>query len=135
MKKINREFNYTFILNYNDIFIKKDNKYYCLILFEKENIKRISWIIGEVLLKKYILIFNEEKGIIGFYIHNNKNSFFNFSISWILVLFFFFSTIILSYLLYKLIIKRKRKIRANELEDNVDYISKEDYKSINKIKL
>ena len=135
IKFYNREFNYTFILNYNDIFIKKDNKYYCLILFEKENIKRISWIIRKVLLKKYILIYNKKKGIIGFYIHNNKNSFFNFSISWILVLFFFFSTIILSYLLYKLIIKRKRKIRANELEDNVDYISKEDYKSINKIKL
>ena len=134
IKFYNREFNYTFILNYNDIFIKKDNKYYCLILFEKEN-KRFSWIIGEVLLKKYILIFNEEKGIIGFYINNNKNSFFNFSISWILVLIFLFSTIILSYFLYKVIIKRKRKIRANELEDNIDYISKEDYKSIDKLKL
>jgi len=135
IKFYNRELNYTFILNYNDIFIKKENKYYCLILFEKKN-KRFSWYIGEVLLKKYILIFNELKVNFGFYINFNKNYFFNFSISWILVIIFFFSTIILFYiLLYKLIIKRKRRIRANELEDNVDYISKEDYKSINKIKL
>ena len=38
------------------------------------------------------------------------------------------SVFILIYLLYKQLITKKRKIRANELEENIDYTSKEDYK-------
>ena len=129
-----KELNFTFILNNNDLFIKKDNKYFCLILFE-EGKRNYLWYFGEVFIKKYTFVFSQENRTIGFYTKKHNGNFnFNIQISWILVIIFFFTSIILGFILYKVLIKRKRKIRANELEDEYDYISKtNDYKIIEKI--
>ena len=122
----NKELNYTFNLTYQDVFIKKNNLYYCLILYEKRN-ERSSWYIGEIFLKKYLLVFEQEKGTIGFYQNNKNNSFyFNYDLSlpWVLFFFLFFSMVFLGYLLKKITMKNKRRIRLNEIEENFEYISK-----------
>ena len=128
IKFYHQNFNYTFILDFDDLFIKINNKYFCLILFEKNQI-RYNWYVGEIFFKKYIIVFNQEKKVIGFYPNFYKEKF-NIPISYYFVFLFFISTLILGYLLYKIIIKKKRRIRANELEENIDYISKENYQKL-----
>lgn len=128
IKFYHQNFNYTFILDFDDLFIKINNKYFCLILFEKNQI-RYNWYVGEIFFKKYIIVFNQEKKLIGFYPNFYKEKF-NIPISYYFVFLFFISTLILGYLLYKIIIKKKRRIRANELEENIDYISKENYQKL-----
>ena len=126
---INKEHNFTFSLTYKDLFIEKDGKYYCLILYEKKtSIKRSTWYIGEIFLKKYILVFNEEKKTIGFYVKYKSNNFF-VSVPWFLVFILLIIVFILGFILYKYV-HNKRKIRVNELEEIYEYVSKDNYQSI-----
>ena len=114
---------YNFTLTYEDLFIKNDNRYYCLILYEdKTLIGRMNWVLGEVFLKKYFIVFNQEKQMIGFYIKLNTSK--NLPISWILVFIFVTISLILAIIVYKLLNQKKRKIRANELEEDFEYVQK-----------
>ena len=114
---------YNFTLTYEDLFIKNDNRYYCLILYEdKTLIGRMNWVLGEVFLKKYFIVFNQENQIIGFYIKINTSK--NLPISWILVFIFVTISLILAIIVYKLLNQKKRKIRANELEEDFEYVQK-----------
>lgn len=61
IKFYNRELNYTFILNYNDLFIKKEDFYYLLIVFG--DYQNDIWILGKPFLKKYNIIFDIEKKV------------------------------------------------------------------------
>ena len=56
---------YTFELNYNDLFKKINDEYIFLIWYKKgdEN----NWKLGKPFLKKYLLLFNYDEKIIGFY--------------------------------------------------------------------
>ena len=109
--------NYTFELDYNDLFILKDNKLYFLIGFNKRS--SYDWTFGIPFLKKYQLIFDQEREIIGIYNLNEKKNDYLFKILTIICLVII---IFLVSLLYK-IIHKTRKIRANELEENFEYIS------------
>jgi preprotein translocase subunit SecG len=120
--------NYTFNLTYEDLFISLNDKYYFLVIFHKKFYG--DWVLGEPFLKKYNIIFDQKSETISFYTQSNikkkkdtprKDN--KFLI--ILVIIFFVSTIILSFLLYLCIKKIPRKKRANELEENFDYVSKE----------
>ena len=118
-----KEFNFNFTLTYKDLFIKNNNRYYCIILYENKSlIGRINWVIGEVFLKKYFIVFSQEKQLLGFYTKINTSTSFNIPISWILTFVFFIISLILAFIVYKLLTQKKRKIRANELEDDIDYI-------------
>ena len=120
--------NYTFNLTYEDLFISLNDKYYFLVIFHKKFYG--DWVLGEPFLKKYNIIFDQKSETISFYTQSNikkkedtprkENKFLI-----ILVIIFFVSTIILSFLLYLCIKKIPRKKRANELEENFDYVSKE----------
>lgn len=59
----------------------------------------------------------------------------NKSLLKILVLIFFLSTVILSILLYKFILRFPRKKRANELDDSFDYQTKENIQKTDYTKL
>ena len=109
--------NYTFELDYNDLFILKDNKLYFLIGFNKRS--SYDWTFGIPFLKKYQLIFDQEREIIGIYNLNEMKNDYLFKILTIICLVII---IFLVSLLYK-IIHKTRKIRANELEENFEYIS------------
>ena len=61
----NKELNYKFILDYDDLFLEKRNGYYFLIAFTKEF--RSTWKIGFPFFKKYKFIFDQESKSVGFY--------------------------------------------------------------------
>ncbi len=129
-----RELNYTFELNYKDLFIEINNKLYFLVYFN--NIDKISfkyWILGKPFLKKFHFIFENEKKLIGFYqINKNYNYFFDFQIFLIYIL-----TFILIVLLILFIKSSKyniRKKRKNEVEEDYDYSTRDsDYSSLNPV--
>ena len=114
--------NYTFVLAPSDLFTSYDNKLYYLIYFK--NLETVStWSLGLVFIRKYNLVFDQEKKIIGCY--NNKEV--NFDINLLLKISLILTCVIIIILIILLMYYRKflnkRKIRANELENDVDYIS------------
>ena len=124
IKFYNKEINYTFVLTFKDLFIKINNKYYFLIVCENYN-----WIFGIPFIKKFNPVFDQENKFIGFYKkyltenliknnNNNKNN--NLLIINIILL-----LLILFLLVYNICnyLKKNRKLRANELEDNYNYFS------------
>ena len=121
-----KELNFNFSLNYNELFIENNNKIYFLIIFNKYN--RDNWILGEIFFKKYQFIFEQDKKIIGFYYKKkDKNSFFNFNIILNLILIVIIIIFIVIFI-YKYLNNNKRKFHANELNENYEYFS--DYNNI-----
>jgi hypothetical protein len=117
--------NYTFTLTKEDLFMKYGNKIYFLIVFK---LLPDKWVFGEIFFRKYQISFDKEKKIYGLYKrkynvteneNSNKISYSHLSI--ILGILLLFSIFIIFYL-FK-IIKSKRKLRANELEDQYEYLS------------
>ena len=127
--------NYTFNLTYNDLFIKLNNKYYFLIVFNNKISQ--EWVLGELFIKKYNIIFDENSESISLYTYftsnkkkkdkkdENNGTKGNNSLLKTLIFIFFCSTIILSILLYNFILKFPRKKRANELDETFEYNSKD----------
>ena len=125
----NNDLDKDFFFDYNDLFIKKNNKYYFLIAFRPST--NVNWIIGYPFFKKYEFVFQPDKKLIGTYIgypkgsinnddsNNKKNTSMILLICLVCVLFIVIS--ILSVFVYKLLKKKLKKKRANELDDNFDY--------------
>ena len=72
------------------------------------------------------MLFDREKKIFGVYTIKNQ---FNFPITWIFI--FILSLALVSIIIYikYCITIQKRKIRANELQDDYDYVPQENYKN------
>ena len=90
-----------------------------------------KWTLGVPFLNKYQFIFDYDKKIFGFY-----RKILNYQFHYIIILLFFLLLIIivLIIILIKIISSKKtRRIRANELNDNFDYISKTNNFEYNKI--
>ena len=117
---ISNHINNSLILTKNELFYKKNNKYYFLISFDKY--QNDNWSLGLIFMKKYQPVFEEEKKTIKFYVNNqlkyknHKNK-----IKFILNLFFLFVILFLTFLIIKIYLNKPRKIHANELEENVEY--------------
>ena len=109
------ELNFTFIFKPEELFIKIKDKFIFLICFTK-NFKS-EFAFGYFFFKKYLIIFEQDRKLIGFY----KNDKISYSYSWILTILFGIIIIGLIYYIFK-ILKKKRKIRANELEEKFDYL-------------
>ena len=100
------------------------------------------WILGRPLFKKYTTVFDQDKKIFGFYTetneyntdnnNNNRDNNKNYILKdWlyliiILAAVFFTFCIILVIVLCKRYPLGKRKIRANELDDDYEYCSDKD---------
>ena len=117
--------------DYKDLFIKApgDNDlYYFQIVFQPGNYR---WLFGRPVFKKYPVVFDQDKRIIGFYtetgeydvqnIDDKNGEKANFPISWILVIILSIGIIILGIVLYLKLPYLKRKKKANELDDDFDY--------------
>ena len=116
--------------NYQDLFVKcpgYDDTYCFQIVFGS---MYSSWILGKPLFRKYNMVFDQEKKIVGFYkeigeydyqqkIGNNKKS--GHYLPWILVVILFGCLIFVGILFYKKLPFNKRKKIANELEDEFVY--------------
>ena len=130
----NNDLNTTFILDYNDLFIDKDNYTYFLVFSYINNSGFNDWILGKPFLKKYLFLYNQDSRMIAFYKNKEKEKYINngdgnnkFSLYLILIILnilFLGIIITISVLFYKYYIKNKKN-RANELEDTFEYISQE----------
>ena len=106
-----KDFEYTFEISYKDLFIENNNEIYSLLFFSQIQLDR--WSLGKPFFKKYQIIFEPDRKLIGFYV--NKS---NFSWSWIIVYLLGIIIIVLSiYMIYKYK-KIPHRIKAKELDDN-----------------
>ena len=119
-------FNVTF--DGEELFYYKGNKYFCKIYCKFNSYK--MFVVGRILLKKYLTVFNADKKQIYFYnkipeekIEENNKSFFDkYKIVIIIIAFIVLILIIYSFgILTGKCIYKKRKKKANELDDNYDY--------------
>ena len=105
------ESNYTFELDYNDLFIKKGKYYFFLCHFYQG--MSSNYLLGKPFFKKYTFLFNKDNYSIGFYLKENSNNYFKI-FPWVILIFSIGIIIFLSYYIYKNI-KIKRKKQAHEL--------------------
>ena len=124
-----KDFNYTFSLDYNDLFFTQDNLLIFNIFFDENGFSHLLH-IGKIFLKKYLLIFNYDQKSIGLYkteeesgLKFEKKEYLSSKIMKLCIigvmLFFIFALIIL---FIKCVSKKSvRKIRKNELDDEFDY--------------
>ena len=118
---------FCFEFDYKDLFKEKNDKLYFLIYFNKTNsLDRFTF--GQIFLKKYLLTFNYDNKLIGFYIRNmqnaedkeiDKNN--NNILLIILIILGFIIFFIAGFLLGKKIYDKTRTKKANELIDEYDY--------------
>ena len=113
----NLKYNFTF--NYSELFMEYKEKYYFLIVFKRY---KDGWCLGEIFFKKYQIVFDKDKKIYGLYLKKNLN---NKISPWLYVIILFFCLMItISLIIYLIrLLMKKRKIRANELEDQFEYLS------------
>ena len=114
-----KSINYSFVFEPKDLFIEFENKKFIIVIFSYDYSNK--WVFGKYFLRKYSLYFDKDKKIIGFYKYqkNNKSV-----LTIILIILFIIIIGILIFIIFKLLRKERRK-RANELDDEFDYISKE----------
>lgn len=119
--------NKTFILNGDDLFKEYNNNLLFMIVLEKYSYK--LWTLGKIFMKKYNFYFDNDKKFIGCFekIIPKKSETKSFldKIKWYI---FIIIGIIIGFFLGKKIRDKRRKLRANELEDKYEYLSN---KSIN----
>ena len=107
--------NFTFELDYNDLFIKKGKYYFFLCYFYKTI--STNYLLGKPFFKKYTFLFNKEKRNIGFYYKDNSN-FFNF-FPWFILILALGIIVYLSYYIYKIVKIKKKKKQASELIEEI----------------
>ena len=136
----NNEMESVFEFNYKDLFYYRDGLIYFLIMFREYN--KESYLLGEIFLRKYKLSFNQDKKNIGYYKNRKisqekkfkkKEKGIKFNITNFLLILILLTIIIIALIYYKKF--TNRKIRANELEENYQYISKNDISKENNKKL
>ena len=104
-----KDINFELVLNYKDLFIKKNGKIYFLIIFQDSN---LTWELGLPIFKKYSIIFDMDKKVIIFVRNKNKEL-----ISY-LILFLIILIVILIF--FTLTFRNKiKRIKAIELDNEV----------------
>ena len=117
---------YTFNLDYNDLFYKKNGKYFFNIIFDKNN--KIQWKLGKPFLKKYVFVYDYEAKTIGFYNEElpggkRRSKLLNI----LLNIFYVIIIIIFGYLGFyygKKVYDKVRKRRVYEVYDDFEYKAK-----------
>ena len=132
-------FKYTFILEGKELF-KKVNNGYLFLIRSFVYYTADKWVLGSPFFGKYPITFNLKKYLIGFDINkeniiedeSNNNS--DNILPWILVVIFgLLFILVIAFNIYFFLLKKQRKIRANELDEDILYNpEKEEYKSENK---
>ena len=121
-----KDFNYTFNINYNDLFMIINNILLFNIFFDENGFSHVLN-IGKIFLKKYMLVFDYDQKIIGFYknkeesglkIKEKKDYIYIYILIFVMILIFALLVVVLIKYLIK---KPGRKIRKNELDDDFDY--------------
>ena len=120
-----KDIDYEFVLTYNDLFVEENNEYIFGIVFDNRlTTTETCWILGKPFMKKYELVYDLDRKIIGLYKDkkdSGKNGKFKFNIYIFMLIILVLVVIGLGvYIIYYL--KKPRKSRAFELDDdNFDY--------------
>ena len=121
-----KEFQYNFTLNFEDLYIKKNNYIFLKIIFEEN--QNLDWVLGAPFLSKYLFIFNSDSKEIGFYTKNinskieiSEKRAVNYFANVIKKFCICFILILIGIILGKKLFGLRRKLRANELEDKFEY--------------
>ena len=115
--------NKTYILNPNELFKDYGNIYLFMIIHPRYSYK--IWTLGKIFMKNNNFYFDNNKKLIGYFdnIKIEKKNYSNVNIfdkiKWIIFIFF---GIIIGIFIGKKIREKTRKLRANELEDNYEYL-------------
>ena len=115
-------YNYTFELNYEDLFKDINDKKYFLIVFDED--EPDIWKFGTLFLRKYLFVFNTEEKTIGFYndkIKINSNTYETRIYFFLLMIIVVIFSAIGGFLLGKKIYQKIRHKRRNELSDSDNY--------------
>ena len=123
---------YTFELTYKDLFIEKDGKYYLLMISDPQ-FQKDRWVLGNTFMRKYQFVFNLESKEIGFYnpnLEKKNNDKENPKDSSKVVLYIILAVALVIILIgigifikMKFYPSKKKKQRANELDDDFEYES------------
>ena len=136
------EFNYTFELNSQDLFIQIGQQIFFLVVFNKNNPTK-SFLLGNIFLKKYFFSFENGSKKILFYKENDKKGpgetenikekivlhWYNSSIFVVVMSIMTIIFCIFGFYLGKRIYQ-SRKLKANELYENFEYDSSDEKKNI-----
>ena len=118
-----QQFLFTFILDYRDLFIEKDGKYFFKIIFDKNN--NMQWKLGKPFLQKYTLYYDYDAKTIGFYNQDLPGSKRRNIISNIFLNIFYAIVIcVFGYVGFfygKKAYDKVRKRRIYEIDDNYEY--------------
>ena len=121
------DFNFTFVLNYEDLFIEKGNKMILMIFFDDD---LFDWHLGKPFLRKYSFLMNQDSNIVAFYKrkekvndsdNNNQNN--NRILLIILIVICTIILLILGIFIGKYIFQDKKK-HKNIIDEDYDYTSK-----------
>ena len=112
-----RSMNITFKLDNNDLFYNFNKKKYFLIIFHSKKLES-NWYLGSIFLKKYDIIFDKHTKTIGTYEKFQKGWKFIYLIIILLIL------IIIGLIIFIVcyLLRKRRKTRVNEIDDDFDYI-------------
>ena len=135
------DFEMAFNLTYKDLFIvDKKNKKYIFLMIHKNYFS--GWIFGSVFLRKFQLVFDQDAKTIGYYkkVENpyddvdslkglNRAKTLKTVFIFILIIILSFLLVILGMIVQRKFFNKNRKLRANELEENFSYESKNNYEN------
>jgi len=124
------EFNYTFIMDYKDLFIEKDDKLILMIFFD--NIP-FDIYLGKPFLRKYSFLINQDLNILAFYKtkkekgnndndNDNNNNYIVLKI--ILITLGVIILFSLGIFIGKYFYKERKKKKINNIDEDYDYMSK-----------
>ena len=128
-----KDLNYTFEMNYKDLFIEKHDKLILMIFFDEYS---LHWDLGKPFLRKYSFLMNQDSKILGFYhkksinddnehydnIINNQNDN-NFILKIFLICIGIIVFLMIGIFIGIYLFKDKKK-RINTIDDDYDYTAK-----------
>ena len=119
----NGDTNYNLTVTYKDLFMKKGNKIYFMIVFDKRGYN-VQWTLGSILLKSNMIVFDMDKRVIGFYDENSpkyKKEKLNTTLYIVGICIAGVIIIgLIGFIIYKFVYKKKLK-KAYELNEDFDY--------------
>ena len=133
LKFIQKNFLFTFELNYDDLFKEKGDKIFFLIWFSIS--KKTGWEIGYPFLKKYLFNYSSDNKLVSFYnsIKENDDFIFNLQMKkiYVIIVLIIIATI-LGYAIGKKF-RMKKKLSAKELESQFNPFLFENNEMYNKV--
>ena len=115
-----------FVFTYKDLFIKENNEYIFGIVFDEDvDAKDPTWIFGKPFMKKYELVYDLDRKIIGLYKEGNESPSEKSKVNVVFIILLIILVLAVAGLSYFIFfyLKKTRKSRAFELnDDNFDYV-------------